>query len=100
MDGLVAETKMLDYLSNRVMPNYLVKHKVIDDNKFVGSDLLALLLSHSQEAQLRFHTLCGMEILLESIRPYLSKNPGSSDEQEYLGNLFDCLNILLINPTE
>jgi len=42
------------------MPNYLVNHKVIDDNKFVGSDLLALLLSNSQEAQLKFHTLCGM----------------------------------------
>lgn len=49
---------------------------------------------------MKFHNLCGMEILIESIRPYLSKSPTSSDEKEYLGNLFDCLNILLINGSE
>lgn len=81
------------------MPNYVVSHKVIDDNKFVSSDLLAFLLSNSEKAQINFHNLCGMEILMESIRPYLSKLPSSSDEQEYLGNLFTCLNILLINPS-
>ena len=46
------------------MPNYVVKHKVIDDNKYVGSDLLAFLLSNSEKAQLSFHKLCGMEILI------------------------------------
>ena len=61
------------------MPNYLVKHKVIDDNKFVGSDILAFLLSNSQEAQLKYHKLCGMEILIESIRPYISKEPANND---------------------
>ena len=29
------------------MPNYSIKHKVIDDNKFLSSDLLAFLLSNS-----------------------------------------------------
>lgn len=63
------------------MPNYVVKHKVIDDNKYVGSDVLAFILSNSENAQLKFHSLCGMEILIESIRPYLSKSPTSSDEK-------------------
>lgn len=62
--------------------------------------MLALLLSHSLPAQLKFHRLCGVEVLLESIRPYLSRSPASNDEQEYLSNLLDCLAILLINPTE
>lgn len=44
---MVNETKILEYLSNRIMPNYVVKHKVIDDNKYVGSDVLAFILSNS-----------------------------------------------------
>lgn len=44
---LVTDTKVIDYLANRIMPNYVVKHKVIDDNKYVGSDLLVSLLTNS-----------------------------------------------------
>jgi hypothetical protein len=66
------------------MPNFVVSHKVIDDNKYVGSDVLAYILSNSEAGQLKFHQLCGMEVLIESLRPYLSKEPASSDEKEYL----------------
>ena len=97
---MVNDTKIVDYLANRIMPNYLVNHKVIDDNKFVSSDVLVLILSHSLKAQEKFHAVFGMEILLESIRPYLSKAPASNDEQEYLSNLFDCVSVLLINPSK
>lgn len=48
VESLVSETKILEYLANRIMPNYVVKHKVIDDNKYVGSDVLAFILSNSQ----------------------------------------------------
>lgn len=64
VDALVADTKILEYLSNRVMPNFVVSHKVLDDNKYVGSDLLAFILSNSEAAQLKFHQLCGMEVLI------------------------------------
>lgn len=79
VEFLVSDTKIVDYLANRIMPNYLVNHKVIDDNKFVSSDVLVLILSHSLKAQEKFHAVFGMEILLESIRPYLSKTPASND---------------------
>lgn len=64
VEFLVNDTKIVDYLANRIMPNYLVKHKVIDDNKFVSSDVLVLILSHSLKGQEKFHAVCGMEILL------------------------------------
>ena len=60
VEPLIADTKILEYLANRIMPNYLVRHKIIDDNKYVGSDILVFLLSHSLEGQLKFHSLCGM----------------------------------------
>ena len=64
VESLATDTKILEYLANRILPNYQVAHKVIDDNKFVSSDVLALLLSHSVPAQLKFHKLCGVEILI------------------------------------
>lgn len=33
------------------MPNYIIKHKVMDDNKFVSSDILITILSYSSKAQ-------------------------------------------------
>lgn len=60
MEFIANDTKILDYLANRIMPNYLVKHKVIDDNKFVSSDVLVIILANSLKAQEKFHKLCGM----------------------------------------
>jgi hypothetical protein len=74
-EPLVGETNILDYLANCIMPNYQVSHKVMEYNKLVSSAALAILLSHSLPAQLSFHRLCGVELLLESIRPYLSRVP-------------------------
>ena len=76
---LVSDTKIMDYLANRILPNFIVSHKTIDDNKFVGSDVLAYIISNSLQGQKKFHSLCGIEVLIECIRPYLSKNPSSSD---------------------
>lgn len=45
---LIAEDRQLfEYLANRMMPNFLVRHKTIDDNKYVSSDVLVALLSNS-----------------------------------------------------
>jgi hypothetical protein len=81
------------------MPNFVVTHKVIDDNKYVASDILIAILSNSERGQSIFNSLHGMEILIECISVYQEKLPEHTDEKEYLSNLFDCLNILLINNT-
>ena len=31
-------------LTNRILPNFKIAHKIIDDNKFVASDVLLALL--------------------------------------------------------
>lgn len=41
------DRQLMEYLANRIMPNYVVNHKVIDDNKYVSSDVLIQLLSNS-----------------------------------------------------
>ena len=46
--GIIAEDKQLfEYLANRIMPNFVVKHKIIDDNKYASSDILVAILSNS-----------------------------------------------------
>jgi hypothetical protein len=41
---LIKETKIIAFLANRIMPNFKVSHRVIDDNKYIVSDLLLSLL--------------------------------------------------------
>ena len=40
----IKETKLVGFITNRIMPNFTVSHRVIDDNKFTASDLLLALL--------------------------------------------------------
>lgn len=79
------------------MPNYVVKHKIIDDNKYVSSDILVSLLSNSQKSQLLFSQFSGIEVLLQTISYYENKLPTNEDQKQFLNNLFSSLSILLIN---
>jgi hypothetical protein len=52
------------------MPNFIVKHKIIDDNKYASSDILISLLSNSEKSQHLFSHFSGVEVLLETIASY------------------------------
>lgn len=41
---LVRDTAIVAFFANRIMPNFKISHRVIDDNKFIVSDLLLILL--------------------------------------------------------
>lgn len=41
------DKQLMEYLANRIMPNFQVRHKLIDDNKYASSDILINLLSNS-----------------------------------------------------
>lgn len=63
-DILADDKQLFEYLANRIMPNYLVKHKIIDDNKYASSDILISLLSNSEKSQHLFSQFSGIEVLL------------------------------------
>lgn len=46
-DVLGEDKRICEYLANRILPNFIVNHKTIDDNKYVASDILIMLLTHS-----------------------------------------------------
>jgi hypothetical protein len=59
-DLLGEDKQLIEYLANRIMPNFRIRHKIIDDNKYVSSDVLVALLSNSEKAQYMFSQFSGV----------------------------------------
>ncbi|EFJ07077.1 hypothetical protein SELMODRAFT_448582 [Selaginella moellendorffii] len=90
---LVCErSKLLKWLLTRI------KVKEFDSNKLYASEILAILLQSSAANQLRLGQLNGVDTLLQSVALYKSRDPKSSEEEEMLENLYDCLCSVVMHP--
>ena len=58
------------YLADRVMPNYKVEWRMIDDNKYISSEILVELLQGSTIGRAMFAKYSGVEVLYESVAIY------------------------------
>ncbi|TXG69906.1 hypothetical protein EZV62_004841 [Acer yangbiense] len=88
---LVCEkTKLLRWLLGKI------KIREFDSNKQYASEILAILLQNSTANQKRLGQMNGVDVLLQAVATYKSKDPKSSDEEEMLENLFDSLCCLLM----
>lgn len=88
---LVCErTKLLRWLLGRI------KVREFDSNKQYASEILAILLQNSTANQKRLGQMNGVDVLLQAVAMYKSKDPKTSDEEEMLENLFDCLCCVLM----
>lgn len=91
---LVCErTKLLRWLLTKI------KVREFDSNKQYASEILAILLQNSAANQKRLGQMNGVDIMLQAVAMYKSRDPRSSDEEEMVENLFDCLCCLLM-PVE
>lgn len=59
-DLLVDETDIMRYLADRVMPNYRVDWRPIDDNKYISSEILVELLQNSKNNRFTFGKFSGI----------------------------------------
>ncbi|WVW81453.1 hypothetical protein I302_103447 [Kwoniella bestiolae CBS 10118] len=91
-EQIVNDTNLLPWLLNRI------KQKEYDSNKQYASEILAILLQDNREIILKVGELDGMDILLQGLSQYRKKDPGDSEEVEYMENLFDVLCSLLSQP--
>ncbi|EXC06273.1 hypothetical protein L484_001165 [Morus notabilis] len=73
-----------------------IKAREFDSNKQYASEILAILLQSSMANQKKVGQMNGVDVLLQAVAMYKSKDPKSSDEAEMLENLFDCLCCLLM----
>ena len=83
---MIRDTPIISFFANRIMPNFTVSHRVIDDNKYIVSDILvALLQTPELEPELsvvhQFYKSFGIEVLIETISSYENKLPTEIDER-------------------
>ncbi|XP_076954969.1 uncharacterized protein LOC143629626 [Bidens hawaiensis] len=76
-----------------------IKLREFDSNKQYASELLAILLQSSAANQKRLGGMNGVDVVLQAVAMYKSRDPKSLDEEEMVENLFDCLCCLLM-PAE
>ncbi|KAI7744534.1 hypothetical protein M8C21_016208 [Ambrosia artemisiifolia] len=76
-----------------------IKVREFDSNKQYASELLAILLQSSAANQKRLGQMNGVDVVLQAVAMYKSRDPRSLDEEEMVENLFDCLCCLLM-PVE
>ncbi|GMH11286.1 hypothetical protein Nepgr_013127 [Nepenthes gracilis] len=84
------KTKLMRWLLGKI------KVREFDGNKQYASEILAILLQNSSANQKRLGQMNGVDVVLQAVAMYKSKDPKSSDEEEMLENLFDCLCCLLM----
>jgi beta-catenin-like protein 1 len=62
-----------------------------DANKLYCSEMLSILLQNTNENRILLGTSDGIDILLQQLANYKRQDPSTSEEQEFMENLFNCL---------
>ncbi|EPY52584.1 DUF1716 family protein [Schizosaccharomyces cryophilus OY26] len=84
------KTDMLQWLLQRIS----VSETYITANLQYSVEILAIFLSHSQDARKKVCELNGIDLLLRRISPYRLHDPSQGLEEETMENVFDCLSSL------
>jgi beta-catenin-like protein 1 len=88
---LVCErTKLMRWLLGKI------KVREFDGNKQYASEILAILLQTSAANQKKLGQMNGVDVVLQAVAMYKSRDPKTSEEEEMVENLFDCLCCLLM----
>ncbi|KAF6174653.1 hypothetical protein GIB67_006305 [Kingdonia uniflora] len=89
-DLVCERTKLLRWLLGKI------KVREFDSNKQYASEILAILLQNSNGNQKRLGQMNGVDVVLQAVALYKSRDPRSTDEEEMVENLFNCLCCLLM----
>ncbi|EPX72839.1 DUF1716 family protein [Schizosaccharomyces octosporus yFS286] len=84
------KTDLLQWLLQRIS----VSETYISPNLQYSVELLAIFLSHSQEARKSVCESNGTDLLLRKVSPYRLRDPSQGLEEETMENVFDCLSSL------
>lgn len=62
-----------------------------EGNKLYCSEMLSILVQDSNDNRLMLGTIDGIDVLLQQLATYKRHDPNSSEEQEFMENLFNCM---------
>lgn len=69
-----------------------LKQKIpFNPNKLYCSEILSILVQDNDEIRLQLGSLDGIDVLLQQLAVYKRHDPNTTEEQEYMENLFNCL---------
>lgn len=72
------------------------KERPVSQNQQYAAEVLAILLQSRPKNREKFVSQDGIEVLLQLLSAYRKRDPEKdSDEEEYVENLFGCLNCLV-----
>lgn len=81
-----AEQGLLQWILKR-----LKAKSPFDTNKLYCSEIVSILIQDNKETQTMLGNFDGIDILLQQLATYKRHDPNSSEEQEYMENLFNCM---------
>ncbi|CAK7338787.1 unnamed protein product [Dovyalis caffra] len=84
------KTRILKWLLGKL------KVREFDSNKQYAAEILSILLQNSEANQKKLGQMNGVDVVLQAVAMYKSKDPKTGDEEEMVENLFDCLCCLLM----
>lgn len=84
--SLVAQQGLMQWLLKR-----LKSKKGFDANKLYCSEIMSILLHHTDDTRKLLGELDGIDILLQLLAVYKRNDPITSEEMELMENLFNCL---------
>ncbi|ORY30833.1 putative beta-catenin-like protein 1 [Naematelia encephala] len=91
-DQIVNDTSLMPWLVKRIVV------KEYDANKQYASEILAILVQQGRDIVMKLGELDGMDTLLRVLSQYRKKDPGDSEEVEFMENVFDILCTALAEP--
>lgn len=62
-----------------------------DGNKLYCSEMLSILIQDTPDNRLLIGSLDGIDVLLQQLAVYKRHDPATTEEQEFMENLFNCL---------
>lgn len=81
-----AEQGLLSWLLKR-----LKKKMPFEANKLYCSEILSILIQTYNENRLLLGSLDGIDVILQQLAVYKRHDPASTEEQEYMENMFNCM---------
>ncbi|RAL04322.1 beta-catenin-like protein 1 [Aspergillus ibericus CBS 121593] len=86
------DPNLLPWLISRIQK----KERPVSQNQQYAAEILAILLQATPKNREKFVSQDGVEVLLQLLSAYRKRDPEKdSDEEEYVENLFGCLNYLV-----
>lgn len=70
-----------------------------DGNKLYTSEILSILIQNNETNRQLIGELSGIDSLLQQLSVYKRNEPRTSDENEFVSNLFDCLCAALLSSS-